>query len=115
MKKLYHPKDTENRYHFFKKGEIFQLLSLMGWLMSKEPSLTKISLLLYKARCRSIDAFYRVEAARIPDIRKTLGHYSDQEILIISKIHIPLCMGGKLGLTSALRRQEAERDHLPLL
>ena len=64
--------------------------------------------------CRLIDASYCIKAARIPDIRKALGYYPDQEILVISKIHISLCMGNKLRFTSALRKQKAESNHLPL-
>lgn len=68
-----------------------------------------------KLFCRLIDTPDRIKAAGIPDIRKTLRYHPDQEILIISKIHIPLRMSGKLRLTASLRCKKAESNHLPLL
>ena len=62
--------------------------------------------------CRLFHAAQRVERAGIADIRQTLGHDVDQKRLVVPDAQVCLGVGNELRLAPALRRQEAERDHL---
>ena len=56
---------------------------------------------------RLVNAGYRIKAAGLADIRQALGNDAQQKSLIVSHIHIPFGMGGKLRLAAALRRKKA--------
>ena len=55
---------------------------------------------------RFIDAVNRIQASWISDVRQALGYDLDEEIFVISHIHISFGMAGKLRLASALSGEE---------
>ena len=55
-----------------------------------------------------------VQAPGVANVGQTLGHDFDKEILAVAHVHVAFGMGGELGLTPALGRQETEGYHLPL-
>ena len=61
-----------------------------------------------------IDTVNRIQASWISDVRQALGYDLDEEIFVISHIHISFGMAGKLRLASALSGEETESDHFAL-
>ena len=61
-----------------------------------------------------IDAVNRIQASWISDVRQALGYNLDEEIFVISHIHISLGVACKLRLASALGGEKTESDHFTL-
>ena len=61
-----------------------------------------------------IDAVNCIQASWISYVRQARGYNFDEQIFVISHIHISLGMACKLRLASALSGEETESDHFAL-